>query len=63
MLVEKERGGGGGGGGVCVWFERIESKNKGLKGVGTKFSEAKIFLILEMPMVYVLNDRKIIYNA
>ena len=48
---------------VCVWFERTESKDKGLKGVGTKFSEAEIFLILEMPMVYVLNDRKIIYNA
>ena len=39
---------------VCVWFERIESKDKGLNGVGTKLSEAEIFLILEMPMV--LND-------
>ena len=41
----------------------MESKNKELKGVGTKFSETEIFLILEMPMEYVLNDRKIIYNA
>ena len=50
---------------MCVWFERIESKNKGLKGVGTKFSEAEIFLNLEMPMLYVLNDRKsyIIHNV
>ena len=48
---------------VCVWFERIESKNKGLKGFGTQLSEAEIFLILEMPMVYVSNDRKIIYNT
>ena len=44
-------------------FERIESKNKGLKGVGTKLSEAEIFLILEITMVYILNDRKIIYNT
>ena len=43
--------------------ERKESKNKGLKGVGTKLFEAEICLILEMPMVYVLNDRKIIYNT
>ena len=41
---------------VCVWI-------KGLKGVGTKLSEAEIFLILEMPMVCVLNDRKILYNT